>query len=258
MKQLIMRDIYLIRKNLLITFGIFAGLFVMGFIIALSAKCGNIAKYVSDTDSIYDILQVASYFAIIAGIVLATSLEYVPGIINKDYKNGWHQYMNSSGLRPEMVIGVRFLLIFGLFLVSIILSVGSLSLMQRVSGEALESIFHSGLGSHEGILILVYGAVVCLILDDYFILMEYIYKGRNSQKAEIIKALPIMIIIVIVMIVDGFLYANGKLEMVLEKLKGLTEHVALLYTVPILSGIMLTIICFFISVKLVKKEGRHV
>ena len=60
------------------------------------------------------------------------------------------------------------------------------------------------------------------------------------------------------MIVDGFLNANGKLEMILEKLKGLTEHVALLYTVPILSGVMLTVIGFFISVRLVKNEGRHV
>jgi hypothetical protein len=46
--------------------------------------------------------------------------------------------------KGHFITGVRFLLIFGLFLVSIILSVGSLSLMQRVSGEALESIFHSG------------------------------------------------------------------------------------------------------------------
>ena len=254
MKRLIMRDIYLIRKNLLITFGIFTGLFLVGFIIALSAKYGNIARYVSDPDFISDILQVSSYFAIIAGIILATSLEHVPGIINKDYKNGWHQYMMSSGMKPGMVIGVRFLLISGIFLTSIILSIGSLSLMQRVSGEAMESIFHTGLGAHEGQLILIYGAVACLILDDYFTLMEYIYKGRNSQKAEIIKGLPIMII----MIIDGILYANDKLEIMIEKLKELTEHVALLYIVPILSGIVITLICFIISVKLVKKEGRHV
>ena len=40
-------------------------------------------------------------------------------LFNKDYKNGWHQYMMSSGLKPEKIIGVRFLLIFVIFLISI-------------------------------------------------------------------------------------------------------------------------------------------
>ena len=258
MKQLIYRDIYLIRKNLLITFGIFAGLFLMGFIIALSARHGNIARYVTDKDSISDILQVSLYFSIIAGIVLATSEEHIMGIINKDYKNGWHQYMMSSGMKPERVIGVRFLLTFSIFLISLLCGVGELILMQVVSGVTLKSIFHTELGFHEGILILVFGSTACLVVGDYFTLIEYVYKGQNSKKAEIIKVLPIMIIMLIAMIIDGILYENGKLEMIIKKLPELTRHLTLLYIVPILASIIFTLICFFISVRLVKNEGRHV
>ena len=78
------------------------------------------ARYVSDKDSISDIVQVSLYFSIVAGIILASAEDHIQVLINKDYKNGWHQYMMASGVKPEKIIGVRFLLIFVIFLISIL------------------------------------------------------------------------------------------------------------------------------------------
>ena len=258
MKQLILRDLYLIRKNLLITFGIFAGLFLMGFLIALSARFGNIARYVSDKDSISDIVQVSLYFSIVAGIILASAEDHIQVLINKDYKNGWHQYMMASGVKQEKIIGVRFLLIFVIFLISILISIGEMLLMQAVAGESLKSLFHTSLGYHEGTLLLAYGSLFCLMTGDFFTLIEYIYKGKNSTKADIIKVMPIMIILLSFSVVVSIMGETGQLEEYMKKLTELTPNLKLLYMLPILWGIAITIICYFISVRIVKKEGRHV
>ena len=100
MKKLILRDIYLIRKNLLITFGIFAGVFLLGLMAVLSAKYGNIAKYAFDNEVIDDVLETTTAFAIGGGVVLGTAVEHVYNLINKDYKCGWHEYLKASGIRP--------------------------------------------------------------------------------------------------------------------------------------------------------------
>ena len=111
MKELILRDIYLIRKKLLITFGIFAGIFMLGFLAVLSAKYGNIAKYAFDSGVINDVLQTSTAFGIVAGVILGTSVEHIYNLINKDYNCGWHQYLLSSGIKPETIVGVKYLMV---------------------------------------------------------------------------------------------------------------------------------------------------
>ena len=93
---------------------------------------------------------------------------------------------------------------------------------------------------------------------DFFTLIEYIYKGKNSTKADIIKVMPIMIILLSFSVVVSIMGETGQLEEYMKKLTELTPNLKLLYMLPILWGIAITIICYFISVRIVKKEGRHV
>ena len=72
MKQLICRDIYLIRKNLLITFGIFLAFFLFGLLAVLSARYGNIAKYSEDIEFTGDVIETSLYFTILGAIILGT------------------------------------------------------------------------------------------------------------------------------------------------------------------------------------------
>jgi hypothetical protein len=130
--------------------------------------------------------------------------------------------------------------------------------MQAVAGESLKSIFHTSLGAYEGTLLLVYGSSLCLIIADFFTLIEYIYKGKNSMKADIIKVLPIMTFILIISIAYSVMGATGKMEEIIKKLMEFTPNLKLLHTLPFLVSIVLTVICYFISILIVKKEGRHV
>ena len=87
MRELIYKDIYLIRKNLLITLGIFVGFFFIGLIVALSAKFGNLAKYVTDSEMLGDLKKVSLYLSIIAGLMLVSGEEHIFGIIHKEYES---------------------------------------------------------------------------------------------------------------------------------------------------------------------------
>ena len=50
---------------------------------------------------------------------------------------------------------------------------------------------------------------------------------------------------------------NAK-QWVLNSLKYLSAHVAILYITPLVFAVLMTLACFIISVRIVKKEGKRV
>ena len=259
MKELIYRDIYLIRKSLLITLGIFAGMIGFGFIMILSAKYGNIAKYSFDNLVPEDVMRAALYFAIVAGLMLSSGVEHITGIVNKDYKSGWHQYLVTTGIRPEIEVGVKYLITFAIFVIGVLVGVFGFSLMAAVSGINDTNILSDSLGKSEGFLILVLSALFLLMAGNYFTMIEYLYKGKNSKKADMIRGIPVVIIISLAMGI--FLYLGAmeeKLKEVIEVAKTLGHHTGLTSLVSILFGIIFTFGCYMISVKLVKNERKRV
>ena len=263
MKALLYRDIYIIRKNLLISIGIYTVMSLFGILGILSAKYGNIAKYSPDDIFPRDVMRASLYISIVAGVFLACAVEYLYGIIRKDYEIGWNQYQVASGIPAKCIVGSKYIEACAICLISLAFSVGGFTIMKRVSGiestGILPGIIPDALSRHEGMIIIVAVTIVLLVIFDYFSLLEYIYKGKNSEKVDIIMVIPIPIAVVIFM-VGGFLYsANDNFsKMLIKIMEYLGNNVVLLYAIPITVGALLTIICYTLSVRIVKREGRQV
>ena len=260
MKELILRDIYLIRKNLLITFGIFAAFFLLGLITILSCKYGNIAKYALDEEMINETLNMSSAFGIFAGIMLGTAVEHVYSMINKDYKCGWHGYLKASGIRPEVEVGVKYISVTIIGIICILMGLGSCHLLKYLSGVNEGLFIKSGtLAKQEGMIVSVWFTCIVLILGAYFSTLEYAYKGKNNTKTDLIKMVPVTVITLVTLIVAQiFLQDEEASRKLLKALLEKANNVTLLYMVPIVEAILVNIICYLISVRLVKKEGKRV
>lgn len=259
MKELIFRDLYLIRKNLLITFGIFAGFILFGLIGILSAKYGNIAKYATDKQTPIDVMQASLYFGLIGGCIVTTGVEHIFSLIKKDYEIHWHDYLSVSGKKSEVIVGAKYLIITMLFLLGLGIGLLGLRLMQVISGVESTDILHSGLGRHEGPLILILMSVMLLLVGNESVLMQYIYKGKESKKADAITAFIIFVLVVASMALFFLLELNeNAMKYVLNLLKYLSHHVAILYVIPLVLAVLMTLICYLISVRIVKKEGKRI
>ena len=75
MKALLYRDIYIIRKNLLISIGIYTVMSLFGILGILSAKYGNIAKYSPDDIFPRDVMRASLWhvrWSICTGLFVRT------------------------------------------------------------------------------------------------------------------------------------------------------------------------------------------
>ena len=259
MKELILRDIYLIRKNLLITFGIFVVIFMLGFLAVLSAKYGNIQKYAFDSGVINDVLQTSTAFGIVAGVILGTSVEHIYNLINKDYNCGWHQYLLSSGIKPETIVGVKYLMVVIIDIICLLTGIGGCQLLKAIAGAGEGLLIKGAFANQEGMIILVWFSSILLIIGGYFSALEYAYKGKSNQKTDIIKFLPIMVAIIAGMIFFFIMEQDEEAsKRLLLALFDKMQNVTVLYIVPIVTSLVVTVICYLISVRIVKKEGKRV
>ncbi len=259
MKELIVRDIYLIRKNLLITFGLFIGFFSMGLICILSAKYGNIAKYAFDRELINEVLEVSTAFGIVAGVILGTAVEHIYILINKDYKCGWHEYLKASGIRPEILVGVKYIMVVIIDIICLLTGIGGCQLLKALSGSDKGLLIKGAYAAQEGMIILVWFTSILLIIGGYFSALEFAYKGKNNVKTDLIKFLPIIIFYIAIIIVFIILEQNEEeSRKLLVELFNKMQNVTVLYIVPIVTSIVVTVICYLISVRIVKKEGKRV
>lgn len=259
MKELIYRDFYLIRKNLLITFGIYAGFILFGFIGILSAKYGNIAKYATDKQTPLDVMQACLYFGVTGGCIVTTGVEHIFSLIKKDYEIHWHDYLRTSGKKTEVIVGAKYVIITTLFLLGLGVGLLGLRIMQVISGVEVTDIFNSGLGRHESPLIVIMTSIMLLIIGNVSVLMQYIYKGKGSKKADAITAVAIFVIVAAIMAMSFLLEVNENVKQrALNILKYLSTHVVILYVTPLVFVVLMTLICYLISVRIVKKEGKRV
>ena len=260
MKQLFCKDIYLMRKSFLITMGIYLGTFLIGLLGVLSCKYGNIAKYAYDSQLSSDITQCANYFGILGGFWFVISEEQVPVFIRKDYNIGWHNYLSASGVKAKKVVGERFLLLICLYLISIILGIFGFNVLNMISGESLSmGVVLDVLGNHLGPVLLVIYSSFFMVMTAFFVVFEYMYKGKSSLKADIIKAGVMLILLVPPTIVTLLISdKEAMVEKAVETVKSFKQHIEMLYIVPIVSALVITAIFCMISVRLVEKEGKRV
>ena len=240
--------------------GIYLGTFFIGLLGVLSCKYGNIAKYAYDSQLSSDITQCANYFGILGGFWFVISEEQVPVFIRKDYNIGWHNYLSASGVKAKKVVGERFLLLICLYLISIILGIFGFNVLNMISGESLSmGVVLDVLGSHLAPVLLVIYSSFFMVMTAFFVVFEYMYKGKSSLKADIIKAGVMLILLVPPTIITLEISdKEAMVEKAVEIIKGLKQHIEMLYIVPIASALVMTAIFYMISVRIVEKEGKRV
>ena len=246
MKQLIYRDIYLIRKNLLVIFGIFLAFFLCGFIAFLSARYGNIAKYSKDGKFIDEVIDVSRYFAVMGAVLLGTVVEDVTRILHKDYAVGWHWYMKATHFTAEKIVGAKFILIYALNAISFVLGILSFTFMEHISGRT----------THAAYPVLAAGSIFLVLTGSFYTVLEYVYKGKNSKKADLIRICPIIILMITGLLLSTLMLDAEKKEKLFEIVDSVVRHKVLLYVVVLLTSFLISVICYLISVRLVKREGK--
>ena len=264
MKELIYREFYLSRKNILITCGIAFGIYTIGVVCALSARFGNIARYVSDEMTIHDALVTTYYFAILSGILLATIVECVPILLASDFKSGWTNYILSTGVSVKKIVGVKYLVFVIILVASMGLSAIIFGLTRLVTGVDAEPILPDEIsfGIYEPVIFVVFMSVFLLIMVSYRLMSEFIFRDNKSVKAQVIQNAPTVVGVLLIFAL--FFYGTCRYDMadkdeiarLSETMSKIREHSIEVIIGAILLGLIISGVFYFISVWAVRKEMK--
>ncbi len=116
MKQLIYRELYLSKKNIVMTLGIGAMIFLMGALVLLSCRFGNLARY-NEPDVVKETLDTVSTYlpVMIYSILMVVGIDAIPNQIFTDHICGWHKFIKSSGVKAKDYVGAKYAAILILF-----------------------------------------------------------------------------------------------------------------------------------------------
>ena len=237
MKQLIFREFYLSRKTMMIDFAIAMGIYFFMLLAALSARFGNIGKY-ADPDVVKTIMDYFPMASAFVYLVLAIASEGMLGLIFSDYKSGWSVLMKSTENPPEKYIGAKYIAVMIWMGVSFVVSSLLVSAMSAVCG-----------GAASAIRMLMIAVSFMLVLMGYLIPCYYLVK--KAELAEYVLLVPVVIITVPIYV---FFMRNGDAEESLMKILHFAEG---LNVACVFGAVVVWVISFFVSVKIVKTEGMH-
>lgn len=136
MKNLIMREFYLGRKTIRICFITILVFMLIGNLVLLSARCGNIAKYVSteNLDMIFPYVRLGLAFMVFFACM---DVSGIIRVIFSDYSAGFNKYLNTTPLKMVKYIGAKYISMFILFLCGILLGFINLFISNAVSHTTL-------------------------------------------------------------------------------------------------------------------------
>ena len=165
----------------------------------------------------------------------------------------------SSGIKPETIVGVKYLMVVIIDIICLLTGIGGCQLLKAIAGAGEGLLIKGAFANQEGMIILVWFSSILLIIGGYFSALEYAYKGKSNQKTDIIKFLPIMVAIIAGMIFFFIMEQDEEAsKRLLLALFDKLQNVTVLYIVPIVTSLVVTVICYLISVRIVKKEGKRV
>ena len=136
MKNLIMREFYLGRKTIRICFITILVFILIGNLVLLSARCGNIAKYVSteNLDMIFPYVRLGLAFMVFFACM---DVSGIIRVIFSDYSAGFNKYLNTTPLKMVKFIGAKYISMFILFVCGILLGFINLFISNAVSHTTL-------------------------------------------------------------------------------------------------------------------------
>lgn len=136
MKNLIMREFYLGRKSIRICFITILVFILIGNLVLLSARCGNIAKYVSteNLDMIFPYVRLGLAFMVFFACM---DVSGIIRVIFSDYSAGFNKYLNTTPLKMVKFIGAKYISMFILFVCGMLLGFINLFISNAVSHTTL-------------------------------------------------------------------------------------------------------------------------
>lgn len=252
MKGLILKDIYCLRTRMMTYVLIMIAALMLGILISLSSEYGNLSQeaFVGDDITVSED-DMAAYKMIISGATfLAILLPLGVGFdgimtFHMDEKANFGDVLRTMPVKPIEIVLARFSSTYGFLLVGYVSSILIALLISPVV-----KIFTLGEMIHAGTVLacavaIGLGVASCAL---------FMWKQKTCEKifTGVILGIYAIFAIVIVRYGDQF---DAIMETFMDKVKILFEN-CLAWLVPV--ALLMTVVCFFVSVLIVKRKGRGV
>ena len=135
MKGLLFKEFYLTRKTYLGFLGVFIGMSSLCILAALSMICGNLQGIMTESPEV-----VNEYFQMFVYAPFAISVFSVAvgeDSVFKDYASGWMQYCYTSPVPAVKIVGVRYVTVVIIAVVSLVLGLGSAGIVSLILDEPI-------------------------------------------------------------------------------------------------------------------------
>ncbi len=189
MRGLIRKDMYCLKKNLKLFFGVTVGVILISVLFILSAQYGNIAKGIEEMkaesnlgeETFYSFFQVGIWLALFIPISFLTM---ITECFKEDKKAGFLKYEFCMPLSNSKIVGSRYASCLLFALVSL-------------AGSLLAAFFVS-LASNAILFTELFGYVLCfsaalLIYMSFVMFMIYLF---GAKRADLLQCIPFVILLV--------------------------------------------------------------
>lgn len=189
MRGLIRKDMYCLKKNLTLFFGVTIGVIIIAVLFILSSQHGNIARGIEEMKAESNLGEETFYSFFQAGIWLTlfipvSFLTMITECFKEDKKAGFLNYMLCMPLSSSKIVGSRYASCLLFALVSL---AGSLS-----------AAFFVSLASDVFLFTKLFGYVLCfsaalLIYMSFVMFMIYLF---GAKRADLIQCIPFVILLI--------------------------------------------------------------
>ncbi len=194
MKNLIMREFYLGRKTIRICFITILVFILIGNLVLLSARCGNIAKYVSteNLDMIFPYVRLGLAFMVFFACM---DVSGIIRVICSDYSAGFNKYLNTTPLKMVKFIAAKYISMFILFVCGILLGFINLFISNAVSHTTL---------SKGDIAVIAFLCGIFLIAE---LLAAFLF--IRFRKSSVISFIGMVMMIILMLLFFMFIVKSG-------------------------------------------------
>ena len=245
MKKLIYRELYLSKKSILMTLGIGAMVFLLGTLVLLSCRFGNLAKY-NEPDVVKDLMDAGTAYlpVMLYSFLMLAGVDAIPNQIFTDHLCGWHKFIKSSEVNAKDYVGAKYAAILILLGASTLLMLILYPVFFLLSGATRINL--SG-------LILVLDFVV--FFTDFNIPLFLWAKKR--EKAMFWSVVPVLVMVVLspvpLVLIEAGVLTEDKIAELITRFMGGDFMPALCISFVILAVLMY--VSYKLSVHFVEVEG---
>ena len=243
MKGLILREFWLSKKSMLMTLGIGLIFFVLGILILLSGRYGNLAKYTDPEELKHMMESIQSYVPVMAFIMFFVGAgDAINATVYSDQECGWHKFIRASEVRIRTYVGAKYLSLLLSRLISVLILLVILPLFMLAGGKA-DPGASAIMAAFSGFMLLYF---------DYMIPVAFLVKKREKGIiAAIIPMIPLIIAPVTIVI---FIDMRPEIQ---ERLAGILNSGSLNKWgyIVFAAALLLMYVSYRLSVRIVSREG---